>query len=341
LGVSVLLIGSESAIPFEQHPISFKVPKGWPKPIYKFKNNMLTEEGFELGKKLFYDGRLSKNGEFSCGSCHQPFAAFAHFDHDLSHGVNDQLSNRNAPALINVAWMKEMHWDGAINHIEVQPLAPITDPKEMGEQLDSVLQKLKNDTSYVRMFKEAFGTPEINSQKMLRALAQFVASLVSSNSRFDRFQRGEATLTNYELKGYQHFKTHCSSCHKEPLFTDNNFHNNGQKLNRFKDIGRMKVTGNPMDSLKFKTPTLRNVQITYPYMHDGHIYSLSQAIDHYAQGIDTGMINLDPALRKKIVLTKKEKMELVYFLYTLTDSSFINNPRFAAPRPLTIGHDHR
>jgi cytochrome c peroxidase len=96
-----------------------------------------------------------------------------------------------------------------------------------------------------------------------------------------------------------------------------------------------------MDSLKFKTPTLRNVQITYPYMHDGHIYSLSQAIDHYAQGIDTGMINLDPALRKKIVLTKKEKMELVYFLYTLTDSSFINNPRFAAPRPLTIGHDHR
>ena len=339
-GCAFFLMGSESALPYEQHPLKFTTPKGWPKPVYNFKKNPLTQEGFDLGKKLFYDGRLSKNGEISCGSCHQSFAAFANLDHDLSHGINDQFSIRNAPSLANVAWMKEMHWDGAINHIEVQPLAPLTDPKEMGETLDSVLLKLKNDTTYIRMFQQAFGTPEINSQRLLKAIAQFVGSMVSSNSRFDRYKKGEIKLTDYELRGYVHFKKHCSTCHKEPLFTDNAFHNNGLPLNKLKDFGRMKVTGSSRDSLTFKTPTLRNVQVSYPYMHDGRIYSLSQAIDHYTNGIDTTSTVLDFRLKSKINLNKKEKMELVYFLYTLTDSSFLKDQRFAAPQPINLIHQH-
>lgn len=310
-------------------PLKFEIPKGWPKPAKDiFAKNPLTEEGFQLGKKLFYDGNLSKDGFVSCASCHQQFAAFANYDHDFSHGVNNSFSKRNAPALINIAWMNKLHWDGAINHIEVQPLAPLTAENEMGENLDSVLLKLKKDTSYARFFKAAFGDAKITSQRMLKALAQFTGSLVSSNSKYDKVMRGEATFTDYEKRGYEIFKTNCASCHKEPLFTDNSFRNNGQPLNKKNDTGLMDITNKKEDSLKFKVPTLRNVQLTLPYMHDGHIYSIFKVIDHYTKGIDTSQSLLDPSLKRKFNISEKEKYELVYFLFTLTDSSFIKNPRF-------------
>src|SRR5438105_1293891 len=158
--------------------LSFTIPPGFSEPQYKFAGNPLTKEGFELGRKLFYDGKLSKDGNFACASCHQQFAAFCTFDHDLSHGFNNTFTTRNAPALFNLAWMKEMQWDGAINHIEVQPLSPMTAPNEMGENLDSVLIKLKADTPYRRMFKAAFGSNLINSQRMLKALSQFVGTII-------------------------------------------------------------------------------------------------------------------------------------------------------------------
>jgi cytochrome c peroxidase len=225
--------------------------------------------------------------------------------------------------------MNKLHLDGAINHIEVQPLAPLTAPNEMGESLDSVLLKLRKDTSYIRMFKAAFGDAMITRQKMLKAIAQFVGNLVSSNSKYDKVMRGEATFTDYELRGYEIFKSNCASCHKEPLFTDNTFRNNGQQLNKYKDVGVQNITFRNEDSLKFKVPTLRNIQLTFPYMHDGHIYSLFKVIDHYTTGIDTSQNNLDKSLKRKINISAKEKYDLVYFLYTLTDSSFIKNPRFA------------
>ena len=188
-------------------PIPFKVPAGWPKPFRNnFEKNKLTEQGFQLGKKLFYDGRLSKDGEVSCASCHQQFAAFATYDHDLSHGVHNSFSTRNAPALINLAWMKDFHWDGGVNHIEVQPLSPLTAANEMGEQMDSVLIKLKKDSVYPRMFKATFGDPLINSQRILKALAQFTGTLVSSNSKYDKVKRGEASFSLYEQNGYELFK---------------------------------------------------------------------------------------------------------------------------------------
>jgi cytochrome c peroxidase len=315
---------------FHPDPIKFEIPKGWPSPKKDiFATNPLTEEGFQLGKKLFYDGNLSKNGEVSCASCHQQFAAFANYDHDVSHGIENSFTNRNAPALINIAWMPLLHWDGAINHIEVQPLAPLTAKNEMGETIENVLLKLKNDTAYKRMFKEAFGDENITSQKMLKALAQFVACLVSSNSKYDKVKRGEIKFKEYEERGYQTFKKHCNICHQEPLFTDNSFRNNGMPLNRFNDIGRGKISTSSDDSLQFKVPTLRNIQLTFPYMHDGHIYSLYDVIEHYRSKINFQNPHLDPLLKKPIQISDKEKIELVYFLYTLTDSTFIQNPRFS------------
>jgi len=141
---------------FIDSPLSFKIPQGFPRPqLDIFAKNHLSEAGFQLGRKLFYDGRLSKDGNFPCASCHQQYAAFSTSDHDLSHGFNNSFTTRNAPALINIAWMKNLHFDGAINHIELQPLAPITAANEMAENIDSVLLKLREDTAYVRMFKAA------------------------------------------------------------------------------------------------------------------------------------------------------------------------------------------
>ena len=158
--------------------LTFTVPEGFPAPVYNFSSNPLTEEGFQLGRKLFYDGRLSKDGNFPCASCHQQVSAFANTDHDLSHGFNNQFTTRNAPPLFNLAWLKELQWDGGVKHIEVQPLAPITAPNEMAEDINTVLQKLKADSLYPKMFKSAFGDETITSQRMLQALTQFMADVL-------------------------------------------------------------------------------------------------------------------------------------------------------------------
>lgn len=313
-------------------PLSFTVPKGWPEPQYKFTNNPLTVEGFELGRKLFYDGRLSKDGNFPCASCHQQFAGFATFDHDLSHGFNNQFTFRNAPGLFNMAWMKEMHWDGGINHIEVQPLAPLTAPNEMAETIENVIGKLNADSSYRRLFGAAFGDETINSQRMLFALTQFVASIVSSNAKYDRVKRGETNFNEYEQQGYAIFQAKCASCHTEPLFTDNSFRNNGLELNpTLKDIGRMRITGQSVDSLRFKVPSLRNIMLTFPYMHDGRIKSPLAAIEHYTDGIVQSP-TLDPLLKNGIRLEQMEKFYLLEFFKTLTDSTLLNDKRFAMPQ---------
>ncbi|HMU10772.1 MAG TPA: cytochrome c peroxidase [Ferruginibacter sp.] len=332
IALFALFVGAGNKPP-EPKPtwLEFKIPQGWPKPATDiFAKNRLSEEGFQLGKKLFHDGRLSKDGNFPCASCHQQFGAFASYDHDLSHGYNNTFTTRNAPGLFNLAWMPKFHWDGGVNHIEVQPLSPITAPNEMAENLDSVLRKLRKDTAYPKLFKAAFGTTEINSQRMLKALAQFTGSIVSANSKYDKVQRGEATFTPGELNGYNFFKANCAACHKEPLFTDYSFRNNGLAASPYlKDQGRMKITGNKADSLKFKVPSLRNVMLTFPYMHDGRFYSLGAVIDHYRTGIITTQPTLDSLLIKRIAISNREKNELIYFLNTLTDTVMTRNPRFA------------
>lgn len=312
-------------------PLTFTVPDGFPEPTYKFEGNQLTEEGFELGRKLFYDGRLSKDGNFPCASCHQQFAAFATFDHDLSHGFNDQFTARNAPGLFNMVWLKELHLDGGINHLEVQPLAPITASNEMAEDIGNVISKLKQDESYRKMFRAAFGSEEITSQKMLKALAQFMGSMVSADSKYDKVKRGQASFTTQEQNGYAVFQSKCAACHQEPLFTDLSYRNTGIPLNAFlQDYGRMRISGQKGDSLKFRVPSLRNVMLTFPYTHDGRFYSIDNVLNHYATGIQQSA-TLDPLLKNGISLTSAERINLKAFLFTLTDSVFIANKRFSQP----------
>lgn len=311
-------------------PMPFVIPAGFPNPVMDiYSLNKRTVEGFELGRKLFYDSRLSKDSLVSCGSCHQQFAAFATYDHDLSHGVENTLTTRNAPALINLAWMNAWHWDGGINHIEVQPMSPLTAPNEMGADIKQVLELLKKDSTYPSLFRVAFGAGEINSQKVLKALAQFTGSLVSANSKYDKVKSGEGKFTIAELRGYELFKENCNTCHTEPLFTNNSFRNNGMPQNRFKDLGRQRVSLNAADTLKFKVPTLRNISFSFPYMHDGSIFSIGQVLDHYADKIDTSSVLLDPFLRRKMNMVTKDKFDLLYFLLTLNDTSFIRNPLYS------------
>jgi cytochrome c peroxidase len=313
-------------------PMAFSVPAGFPAPVYDFNANPVTKEGFELGKRLFYDGKLSKDGNFPCASCHQQFAAFATFDHDLSHGFNNQFTTRNAPGLFNLAWHASFHWDGGINHLEVQPLAPITAPNEMAEDVDAVLNKLRQDDKYKQMFRAAFGSEEINSQRMLEAMAQFMIMMTSGNSKYDKMKRGEAVFNSAEEAGYQTFKSKCASCHTEPMFSDFSFRNNGLAINSFfKHYGRMRITHKPQDSLKFKVPSLRNVYETYPYMHDGRFWNLSQVLEHYSTGIQSSS-TLDPLLQAKIPLTAIEKFNLIYFLGTLSDTAFMKDKRFEQPQ---------
>ncbi|MDX2045760.1 MAG: cytochrome c peroxidase [Chitinophagaceae bacterium] len=313
-------------------PMEFKVPDGFPQPENIFSSNPLTKEGFELGRKLFYDGRLSKDGNFPCASCHQQFAAFATFDHDLSHGFNNQFTTRNSPGLFNLAWHKELHWDGGINHIEVQPLAPITAPNEMAETVDNVINKLKADEQYQKMFKAAFGDADISSQRMLKAIAQFVGFITSAGSKYDKVKKGTAAFTTAEQSGYSIFKANCASCHAEPLFTDLTYRNTGLPLRTsLNDIGRMRITNKPEDSLKFKVPSLRNVDLTYPYTHDGRFYSLSTVIDHYRTGVVNGPTT-DPLVKNKIPLSDLDKSDLIAFLRTLTDNSLLNDKRFSQPQ---------
>ena len=312
-------------------PIKFIVPKGWPQPKYDFKNNPLTKEGFELGRKLFYDGILSKDGNFACATCHQQFAAFATFDHNLSHGFNNSLTSRNAPALQNLAWQKEFMWDGGIAHLDLQPLAPITAQNEMGETIENIIQKLKADSEYRKIFKQVFGEDNINTQKVMKALSQFMLLLVSNNSKYDKVMRGEANFILPEQLGYEIFKKKCVNCHTEPFFTDFSYRNVGLTLDEVaKDYGRMKITNNKSDSLKFRVPSLRNVAYTAPYGHDGRFFSLMNVFEHYRKNMIVSNTT-DSLLQHKMPLSNYEIGQLTAFLYTLTDSSFLTDKRFAPP----------
>lgn len=318
--------------PGAPEPVEFNVPEGWPAPVYNFAENPLTRQGIELGRKLFYDGKLSKDGNFPCASCHQQPAAFATFDHDLSHGFNNQFTTRNAQALQNLAWQSSFHHDGGINHLDVQPIAPITAPNEMAETLDNVLQKLRSDAGYRRMYTAAFGTDEVNTERTMKAMSQFMLTMVSADSKYDQVKQGKATFTLPESLGYQIFKDKgCNNCHAEPLFTDMSYRNIGLPLAfGLNDIGRMQITRRPEDSLKFKVPSLRNVMLSFPYMHDGRIRDIMQVFDHYNNGVVNGPTT-DPLVRGRIPLSNFERGQLLAFLQTLTDPGFIANKSLGQP----------
>lgn len=312
----------------------FVKPAGWPEPLYVFTRNKLSKEKILLGRALFYDPVLSENKQVSCASCHSPFSAFAHTDHALSHGIHDSIGLRNAPALMNLAWQTNFMWDGAVNNLDMQALAPISHPAEMGSSIRQVIERLQTRKLYKRLFYEAFGDSLATGEHTLKAMSQFMLSLVSANARYDKVMRGETAFTAQEQNGYRLFKAHCASCHAEPLFTTNGFASNGLAVDSIlKDYGRIKVTRLKQDSLKFKIPTLRNVEYTYPYMHDGRFKKLSQVLEHYTQGIRQSSSTASE-LQKKIVMSPNEKVDLIAFLMTLSDKEFVFNKAFAYPYEL-------
>jgi cytochrome c peroxidase len=295
-------------------------PSHFPKPNYSLDS---SAESIQLGRALFYDPILSLDGTISCASCHSPYNAFAHTDHAVSHGIGDSIGTRNAPALFNLAWQKELMWDGAINHIETQALAPISHPGEMGESLPNVLSKLQKSSLYPTLFRDAYGDTSITSQQMLKALSAFQLSLVSANAKYDRVVQKTDSFTTQEKAGYQLFKTECNSCHTEPLFTNHTFKNNGLRIDpEIKDLGRYAFTLQDVDSFLFKVPSLRNLSYTYPYMHDGRFQKINEVLNHYTNGINN-TIHLSKELQQGIKLSSTEKVDLTAFLLTLNDQEFI------------------
>jgi cytochrome c peroxidase len=309
-------------------------PEYFPAPHYDFSENSFEPAKVELGRLLFYDPLLSKDSSISCASCHSPFNAFAHTDHDLSHGLNDAIGLRNAPALFNLAWQKDFMWDGAATRLDLQALAPLTHPDEMGESLEGVLKKLSKSSFYKRAFKETWGDTLINSLRLFKSLAQFQLSLVSANAKYDLVQHGTAFFTEQEARGYALFKTHCNSCHSEPLFSNYAFSTNGLSIDStLNDYGRMMVTQRNKDSLHFKTPSLRNLSYSYPYMHDGRFQSLREVLKHYSGTLSHKEL-LPEALRKPLAIGKAEQTDLISFLLTLNDSHFVFNPQHRFPKQL-------
>ncbi len=328
---AISIIGIYAFSKSQLTPIYFEVPQGWPKPHYDFKKNPLTEEGFQLGRKLFYEPILSRDNTISCASCHLQVTGFTHVDHDLSHGIDGKIGNRNSLALMNLAWSKDFMWDGGVNHLEVQPLNPITSPLEMDETLEHVVQKLQQTTDYPGLFERAFGTSKITGQFTLKALSQFVVMLQSSNSKYDQVIRKEAFFNEQEQKGYDLFKKHCASCHQEPLFTSNQFEYNGLAVDpTLNDFGRMKMTDRKEDSLRFKVPTLRNIQFTFPYMHDGRFKTLTEVVKHY-NTLSRNKL-LPKELSKPMNLSDIDRVDIVAFLKTLTDNEFLFNPKYGYPK---------
>jgi cytochrome c peroxidase len=307
----------------------FVAPSHFPKPLYKFENNVITQEKFELGRQLFYDPLISYDKTISCGSCHIQTSAFTHHSHTVSHGIFDQLGIRNAPAVMNLAWAPSFMWDGGITDLDLLPIAPITNHVEMGDTMSNVIHKLNAHPTYPSRFKKAFGDEKVNTANFLKALSQFMVMCTSTQSKYDDVVNGKATFTADEKAGYNIFKSQCASCHKEPLFTDYSYRNNGLKPSNINDVGRSLVSLDNNEKYKFKVPSLRNIEHTKPYMHDGRYRTLQAAIEHYKNNV-TDMETLDPLLKsdKKIglLLTESDVSLLEKFLLTLSDKSFLTNP---------------
>jgi cytochrome c peroxidase len=286
---------------------------------------------------LFHDTRLSINNSQSCASCHDQTRAFAD-TRRFSLGAEGQTGSRNAMPLFNLAWSQAFFWDGRAPTLREQVLMPIQDHQEMNETLENVVTKLRKDEESVQAFTQAFGSPEITPDRIALALEQFLLTLISQESRFDQAARKVAELTESEKRGLQLFVTEfdpkrglrgadCFHCHSGTLFVSQTFANNGLEL-AAEDVGQMKVTQNEADRGKFKVPSLRNIALTAPYMHDGRFGTLEEVVEHYSRGVRRSAA-LDPNLAKHpeagIQLTAEEKADLVAFLRSLSDESFVQS----------------
>jgi cytochrome c peroxidase len=337
--------GGDSAGPEVPDP----EPEGYPAPdpyvpdthglfaLPEVPENPLTVQGVALGRRLFHDPILSGDFTQSCATCHaQPFA-FSDHGLSLSVGIDGSVGTRNAPAIINVAWSPDFFWAGRAATLEDQAREPVPNPIEMNVPWAEALARVRAHPEYPELFGRAFQSEEITQDRVVKAIAQFERTLLSQDSKWDRVARGEDTFTVEELRGQQLFFTEradCFHCHGTRLFTDFRYHDNGIDLEPV-DPGRMTVTGSEFDFGKFRSPTLRNIEVTAPYMHDGRFATLEEVIEHYSSGIQHSP-NLDPLLLIERPgdtqeFTEQEKGDLLAFLKTLTDPVFLSNPGYGPP----------
>jgi cytochrome c peroxidase len=306
-----------------------KLPKGVPPPIIPA-DNELSEERVLLGKMLFYDKILSSDKSISCASCHDPEKSFGD-NRSFSLGVNDSVAERNTMPLINLAWSNSFFWDGGVPTLELQVLKPLTEHNEMNMTTEEVVKRLTKSKTYPKLFMKAYGSKP-DAGTLVKALACFERTLISFDSKYDNWIRNNgAGFETSEVRGFYLFvggKTHCVSCHSGINFTNNSFQNNGLSV-AYADEGRFRITSDQNDKGKFKVPTLRNIALTAPYMHDGSLQTLEDVVEHYNSG-GKAHPNKSPHVHNNDSppLTEKEKVDLIGFLKTLTDEKFINNPAF-------------
>lgn len=352
LGFAVLLGACEKDLPIGTNgtfhekngatPYYLEIPDRFPEYSIP-ENNLLTEEGIALGKRLFYERLLSRNRNVSCGSCHRQENAFTD-PRRKSIGTNGEESSMHSMALFNLAWQPHFFWDGRSPSLERQALDPVVNPLEMDMTWPEVESRLNNHPEYPELFFEAFGTDIIDSTLVAKAIAQFEYTIISANSKWDRYQRGEVNLTPIEAEGLRIFKGlkkgegDCTHCHSDinPHVGDFVMRNNGLDSDSELKPGFADVTGQARDYGKFKTPSLRNLAFTAPYMHDGRFESLRDVLDFYSEEVHFNR-TVDPlmefASEGGVELSEESKDALIAFLLTLSDSSLISNPDFARPRP--------
>jgi cytochrome c peroxidase len=295
---------------------------------------------------LFYEKRLSKNNIQACADCHLQIDGFSDIN-QFSTGVEGLQGGRQAMAIMNMAWHDEgFFWDGRASTLRDQALRPIQDPLEMNETLENVIAKLSADVEYKNQFLRAFGSNQVSAERISLALEQFMFTLISANSRYDKYLLGQETMSPAELRGkdlffseFDPFGTErgaeCFHCHGGPDFSNHAYMNNGLDTEEnFTDEGRFAVTGDPFDMAAFKVPSLRNIAVTAPYMHDGRFNTLEEVIEHYNTGVQQSssvhpllQFNLDPGLD----LSQEEIADIVAFLHTLTDEEFLTNEEFSDP----------
>jgi cytochrome c peroxidase len=348
IGVGIFIACKKDKVGYESTPYVLEIPAHFPDmPIPE--DNPFTVEGVELGRFLFYEKKLSRDNSMSCASCHSPEAAFSD-PNKYSVGVDGIQGTRNSMALINLGWQKFFFWDGRAKSLEEQILEPIPNPIEMHQSWKDAVAKLDADPVYRNRFYKAFGEPGIDSMKVSKAIAQFLRTMISANSTYDVMYKNEygfplsaeeqsklAGVTPEQWAGYDLFKSmngaDCLHCHSGAMMQINKFSNNGLDAS-FTDLGRGAVTGNANDNGKFKIPTLRNIALSAPYMHDGRFTTLEEVIEHYSSGVvqsPTIDVLMEHAAMGGVQLDVEQKGLVKTFLLTLTDFSFINNPKFRDP----------
>ena len=329
-------------------PYPLEIPPFFP-PMEIPADNPLTYESIALGRYLFWEKKLSGNNTQSCGSCHLPEHGFSD-PNTFSVGITGAIGTRQAMPLVNLGWAMNYFWDGRAATLEIQVLEPVENPIEMNEEWEHALAELAADPLYPPLYKAAFGSEDITKSRTAKALASFLRTMISAESKFDKQRIGQYIFTEEEQRGFNLFITEggdpevnpafqggadCFHCHGfgSMQMSDYLFHNNGLDASFENDLGRFLVTGNPLDSGRFKTPTLRNVELTSPYMHDGRFVTLEQVIEHYNGG-GTPSSTIDAFMKYTsggLQLTAQKKADLLAFLKCLTDTSFTQNPVFADP----------